>query len=234
MNAKMMIPGFLILCLLAAGSATAFDIGSANDFIRNIDRILNMDDADATAFEIGNLASGLLCGCVATNDCKGIMSALCFSFDDPDVIEPEGLRWAARFLSDPVAGFCSARHQGMAYDLGLSVSNEDMNASFNRRPNAYVEAARILNHNTMEYTYYFSFNFFPTEEYSSESITFIVKKGHDSINLNKPVFPSANQGFRHRIVERTSELYDEACMKFNADRPRGFGRDELCVRVAQI
>ena len=223
----------IVLLGISITSAYALSLAEVNDMINQLQRIAD-DDSEATPFEIGDFVSGLLCGCATTNTCEGIMSGICLDLTNPTVIDSEGLRWASHLLSNTESAVCSMIYQGMAYDLGLSIDNSDRNVSFQRTPNAYLEAARMFNDATLEYTYYFSFNFFPREEYSSESISFVAKQGSDTIDLNIPVLPPSDQGFRHRTVRKSSDLYERVCMKFNSGTPAGFSRNELCVRVTEI
>jgi hypothetical protein len=220
--------------MFVSGAIDLSIINLAREFVDDLDRLQQgeLPDPSSYGLEVADLASTLFCGCKATDSCEGFLSYVCDDFFGTNVeINAPGLFWASNMLQNPELTFCQMGFQGYAANLGLSVDNSQRNATYQGKPNAYIEAARIFSND--EYKYYFSFNFFPTEEFSSNKVRFIVKQGSATINLDTTVFPEANQGFQHRYTYRTTELYNEACMKFS-ERPAGFSSDELCVRVVQI
>jgi len=226
---------FVLMLLLFSYNVSAFNLAQIEDIVNRIKVVLDEDSPSATAFEIGDFASSLFCGCVSTNSCTGISVGLCLDLTNPDFeFNNDGLRWASSWLSNPEQNFCSVLYQGAAYDMGVTFDNNEMNTAFQRTPNAYLEAARVLDNEINIYTYYFSFNFFPSENYTSSRINFFAKSGNNIIDLDTEVFPVTKQGFRHRIIRRSNELYDYACMRFNNGNPSGFSRNELCVRVTQV
>ena len=232
-KARTVIALLLVLMLIPFSSynAHALDIGMVTrvtSFLEKLENVDELPDLGSYGLALGNLISGLFCGCRTTDSCEGIIAGICIGVFD---IDNEGLRWANSILENPELGLCSLIYQGYAHDVGLSINNSQRDATFQQTPNAYIEAARM--HINDEYRYYFSFNFFPTQKYSSSKVTFQVKQGNNYVNLETQVFPEADQGFRHSHTLRTSELYNEACMLFS-ERPAGFSRDRLCVRVMQV
>ncbi|MFT4309116.1 MAG: hypothetical protein ACMXYL_01365 [Candidatus Woesearchaeota archaeon] len=231
---KHLIVTVALLFLVSSTSVVAFDVSQALDAINRIQRVADSDDRYAAAVEIGNMAWGLFCGCATTNSCEGIGAFFCADLTDPALIDSEGLRWASRILGNPEQGICALVNQNKAYNVGLSVDNTGMNSSFQRHVNAYVEAARAYNEDTMEYTYYYSFNFFPTSAYNSTDVKFYVMQGSSRIDLPTEVIPVTDQGFRHRYTTNSKQLYDKACMRFTKGNPDGFARNTLCARVTAI